>query len=67
MKEKLTTKEILAFALVYFNKLDKNGGIADTRGNRIRYRMFCKLAGGEDKRDEFCKQIGEKVTKLQNK
>ena len=51
--QKITLKEFVVFSLCYYNKLDKNGELAKTKMNRIRYKVVCKLVGGEDKLDDF--------------
>ncbi len=63
-KRGLTVREFMGFSLAFCNKLDANGDLKDTKMNRLLYKAFCKLAGGEDKRDEFCQQIMDKVEQL---
>lgn len=62
-KPKLTMKEILVFSLAYCNKLDKNGELKDTKMNKVRYRMSCRIAGGEKELEKMIGDIMEKFRK----
>lgn len=58
---KITLKEFMVFSLCYYNKLDENGELVKTKTNKIRYKMVCKLVGGEDKLDDFITNFRAKL------
>ena len=58
---KLTMKEMAVYSLAYFNVLDENGELKETKMNKIRYKLSCWIAGGEQELEKMCVDIYGKL------